>query len=75
MNNFSAKTTERLVSQLCYIALFLIAGMFFLGLRGDEDSAVFTSFDRLAFLITGGVIGFLKQVQTYEPKRPRRYLK
>lgn len=61
MNNLSPRTIEKMLIYLCLLAIFLIVGMGSLGLQGRENSVVFTAFDRLAILIVGGLIGFLKQ--------------
>ena len=57
MNKLPIRTIEKLLMYLCFLALALILGMFVLGLQVREDSLVFDSFDRLACLIVGGIIG------------------
>jgi hypothetical protein len=58
--NLRPSAIEKLLLYLCLLGISLVFGMFVLGLQGREDSAVFTSFDRLAFLIIGGILGALK---------------
>jgi hypothetical protein len=58
--NLPQKAIEQLLVYLCLLAISLVFGMFVLGLQGREDSGVFASFDRLACLIVGGILGALK---------------
>lgn len=61
MNNLRPRTVEQLLKNLCFVAISLVAGMLVLGIQGREDSLAFTSFDRLAILLLGGIIGIMKQ--------------
>jgi uncharacterized membrane protein YcaP (DUF421 family) len=58
--NLPQKAIEQLLVYLCLVALALIAGMFVLSLQGRESSLAFGSFDKLSFLILGGILGALK---------------
>jgi hypothetical protein len=58
--NLPQKAIEQLLVYLCLLAISLVFAMFVLGLQGRENSGVYASFDRLAFLIVGGILGALK---------------